>query len=171
MHQANQLSNTIITRWIVWVEGWAAVHLCECVYVCLCTVRVCGLLCVSIYASSHVYACASSCLGVFSCVNTVYLCVFGLVFMWMCVSVVVSVWPCLCVSLSECVCVSWFEMSALNSHPLWFLFCSAQGEAGSANLSPLRRCRLESVPKIRQTDRQIASYSIQTSWLRAGRSV
>ncbi len=42
-------------------------------------------------------------------------------------------------------------MSAFNSHPLWFLFCSAQGEADSANLSLLRRWRYESVPKIRQT--------------------
>lgn len=31
-------------------------------------------------------------------------------------------------------CVSWFKMSAFNSHPLWFLFCSAQEEADGANL-------------------------------------
>lgn len=32
MPPGNGLSITIITRSIMWVEGWAAVHLCECVH-------------------------------------------------------------------------------------------------------------------------------------------
>lgn len=35
--------------------------------------------------------------------------------------------------------VSWSEMSAFNGHTMWFLFCCAQKEAGSVNLSLLRR--------------------------------
>lgn len=60
---------------------------------------------------------------------------------WMCICVYLNVRSSFRVSvnMSFCVCASWFEMLAFNSHPLWFLLCSAQGEADSANLSLLCR--------------------------------
>lgn len=110
--------------------------MCTCVKVCL--------QCWSAFMYNHVY-------------NHMYTCFY------LCVSLPAS----LCFmsfSLSFCVCVfPGFEMSAFNSRPLWFLFCSAQEEADSANLSLLHRWSEIQVSPQNKRVRQAASYSIQTS--------
>lgn len=69
--------------------------------------------------------------------------------------------------LPEWECVSWFEMSAFNSHPLWFLFCSAEGEADSVNLSPLRRWRCKSAATVAVSSVRVVVAANVTSWYKS----
>lgn len=92
--------NTIITRSIVWVEGWAAAPVwvcmhCTCMNMCLCTVGVCVVLKAHVFDQIYIHAylcvCFFPCL-VCVCVKKCFCCGVG-----------VNMSVCISICLSECV--------------------------------------------------------------------
>lgn len=148
--EGNGLFNSTITSFLLWVEVlFAPAQVCT---VCFC-LRPC----------THTYTHKCVCI----CVWPVWVCLTPFVSIGVCLCCCLSEFLLCCVCVYQCVphwmCVSWFEMSAFNSHPLWFLFCSAQEEAESANVSLLCRWSEIQVSPQNKADRQTASCCIQTS--------